>query len=212
MNRRTFLYQAAIGTFGFSFFSGIPFRFSPLGFSASLESFFLSIGAQGVENHSALEEICAKESMAWRQTGYKPLDGKYYLCQKGQKAIYLLHLPHKETGSLDVSALVLQEDVSLESWSLVASLSGFQLEALVKAETALRATNHQDRLASLLLPALPAFRPAKRTPGRFLTELGEVGVSAALGKDKTMRVKAAVYEAGETLWSSEYTSQYLQSL
>ena len=63
-------------------------------------------------------------------------------------------------------------------------------------------------LADLLLPAL---YKTKKTPGRFATEQGEVSVHAVLGKDKTVQVEAAVYESGFALWSSKYTSQYLQS-
>ncbi|MFM9948420.1 MAG: hypothetical protein ACKV1O_10820 [Saprospiraceae bacterium] len=209
MNRRMFLGRASMGALGFSFFSGFPFRLAQPGFSASLESFFLSIGAQTTETDAALEAICAKESLPWRKTGYVPFDGKYYLCQKGQKAIHLLHLPHQETGSLDISALVLQEDASMESWRLVASLSGFQLEALVIAAAALKTSNSPKHLADLLLPAL---YKTKKTPGRFATEQGEVSVHAVLGKDKTIQVEAAVYESGYALWSSKYISQYLQSL
>lgn len=209
MNRRMFLGRASMGALGFSFFPGFSFRFPQPDFLASLESFFLSIGAQTAETDPALEAICTKESLPWRKTGYVPFDGKYYLCQKGQKAIYLLHLPHQETGSLDISALVLQEEASMESWRIVASLSGFQLEALVKAAAALTTGNSPKHLADLLLPAP---YKTKKTPGRFATEQGEVSVHAVLGKDKTVKVEAVVYESGYTLWSSKYTSQYLQSL
>lgn len=209
MNRRMFLCRASMGALGFSYFSGFPFLdFSQPRFSALLESFFLSIGAQASESDTALAEICAKESALWRKTGYVPFDGKYYFCQKGKKAIHLLHLPHQETGSLDISALVLQEDASMESWRLVASLSGFQLEALIKAAAALKPSITPKHLADLLLPAL---YKTKKTPGRFATEQGEVSVHAVLGKDKTVQVEAAVYESGFALWSSKYTSQYLQS-
>jgi len=138
MNRRIFLYRASMGALGFSCFLKFPLYANQPGVATSLESFFLSIGAQAVENNSTLAEICTKESIPWIKTGYQPFNNKYYLCQKGQKAIFLLHLPHEENGSLDISALVLQEDISLESWRLAASLSGFQLEALIKASTALK--------------------------------------------------------------------------
>lgn len=210
MNRRMFLCRASMGALGFSYFSEFSFfDFSQPRFSASLESFFLSIGAQTAETDTSLAEICTKQSALWRKTGYVPFDGKYYFCQKGQKAIHLLHLPHQERGSLDISALVLQEDASMESWRLVASLSGFQLEALVIAAAALKTSNSPKHLADLLLPAL--YKP-KKAPGRFATEQGEVSVYAVLGKDKTIQVEAAVYESDYALWSSKYTSQYLQSL
>ncbi len=198
-----------MGALGFSCFLKFPLYANQPGVATSLESFFLSIGAQAVENNSTLAEICTKESIPWIKTGYQPFNNKYYLCQKGQKAIFLLHLPHEENGSLDISALVLQEDISLESWRLAASLSGFQLEALIKASTALKTNTSPSQLADLLLPAL---YKTKKMPGRFPTELGEVSVNAVLGKDNVIRVKAAVYESGQMLWSSEYTSQYLQSL
>lgn len=210
MNRRMFLCRASMGALGFSCFSEFPFLdFSQPRFPASLESFFLSIGAQPTAIDTALAEVCEKESALWQKTGYVPFDGKYYFCQKGQKVIHLLHLPHQERGSLDISALVLQEEASMESWRLVASLSGFQLEALVKAAAALKTSNSPKHLADLLLPAL--YKP-KKMPGRFATEQGEVSVHAVLGKDKTVQVEAAVYESGFALWSSKYTSQYLQSL
>lgn len=213
MKRRAFLYNAAMGTLGFTYLSGFPIRLTRSRFTASLDSFFLAIGAKPQSRSASdamLEEVCTLASTPWKQTGYKPLTDEFYICKQAQKAVYLLHLSHKDLGTLDVAALIFQkEDISRGNWKFLASLSGVQLEALTKAAEALSTTHTPSRLANLLLPDS---RPAQRVHGRFTTALGEVAVKAILSKDKNLRVEAAVYEANQRLWSSEYSSQYLQSL
>ncbi len=202
-----------MGILGFTYLSGLPVRLTRSRFAASLDSFFQAIGAKAQSRSASdamLEEVCTAASAPWNRTGYKPLTDEFFICKQVQKAVYLLHLSHKDLGTLDVSALIFQkEDISKGNWKFLASLSGVQLEALTKAAEALSATNAPSRLANLLLPDS---RPAQRVSGRFTTALGGVAVKATLSKDKNMRVQAAVYEADQRLWSSEYSSQYLQSL
>lgn len=212
MKRRTFLYNVTLGTLGFGFFPGNFSRFSRNPFADSLEAFLQAIGARAQNwrtGDSFLNEAFAKAIIPWKKTGYTPLRNDFYLCQKDQTAISILQLTHKELGVLDVSAVIFRRDVSVEKWKLVASLSGFQLEALVKAAEALQSGNGPGRLAKLLLPSP---KMAKRVFGGFHTELGEVVVSASMGKDKIVKIKAAVYEDSQARWSAEYPSLYLQSL
>lgn len=213
MKRRAFLYNAAWGTLGFTCLSGFPARLMQGSFAASLDAFFQAIGAKVQSRGDAdatLEEICRKASANWQLTGYEPLTGEFYFCKQVQKAVYLLQLPHKDLGTLDIAALVFQkEDISRGNWSFLASLSGFHLEALAKAAEVLKTTNGPRRLANLLLP------DSRETPyiaGRYITASGTVAVRAILSKDRATHVKAVIYEADQELWSSEYTSQYLQSL
>lgn len=202
-----------MGTLGFTYLSGFPVRLTRSHFVASLDSFFQAIGAKAQSRSASdamLEELCTAASTTWNRTGYKPLTDEFFICKQAQKAVYLLHLSHKDLGTLDVSALIFQkEDISRGKWKFLASLSGVQLEALTKAAEALSATSTPSRLANLLLPDS---RPAQRVSGQFATALGEVAVKAILSKGKSMHVEAAVYEADQRLWSSEYVSQYLQSL
>ncbi|NUO03598.1 MAG: hypothetical protein HUU01_23535 [Saprospiraceae bacterium] len=212
MKRRTFLYNASVGTLGLSFFSGWTSRIGRSQFSASLEDFLKAIGAtpqSWLESDPTLEEVCADASKAWKKTGYEAYSNIFFLCAPQQKAIFFLCLPHPELGMLDISALVFQKDAGNEKWQTIAALSGFQLEALVRAAAVLKAEHAPDRLTGLLLPPPSVPNPA---PGRFFTQFGEVGVQANLGKNKVMAIKAAVYENNQVLWSSAYASEYLQSL
>lgn len=212
MKRRTFLYNASMGTLGLSFFSGFASRFDRSQFAASLDEFLNAIGAvpqSWLVSDLELEEACSKDIKAWKRTGYEALYKTFFLCSQQQKAIFFLHLPHPELGTLDLSALVFQKDATTAKWQTVTSLSGFQLEALIRAAAALKMEHEPNRLAGLLLPHPSLAKPAL---GRFTTAFGEVGVKASLAKNKVMSIKAAVYENNQALWSSEYPSDYLQSL
>ncbi len=213
MKRRTFLYHASLGTLGFSALSGIPSRFFRSNFSASLDAFFKSVGARPqnwLESDPFLEAACQRASVSWEKIGYKPFSQKVFVYHKGSRAIYLLQLVHEKLGTLDISALFFEHTATVEKWQLITPLSGFQLEALVKGAEDLQSSYGPSRLANLLLPAL--LPDVKRTPGRFVTEAGEVSVKAIMDKSKAVNVTAVVYESGQAVWSSEYVSQYLQSL
>jgi len=212
MKRRTFLYNASVGTLGLSFFSGFASNFNRGQFTASLEAFLNAIGAtpqSWLASDPTLEEVCADASKAWKKTGYEALSKTFFLCNQQQKAIFFLHLPHPELGTLDISALIFQKDEATTNWQPATSLSGFQLEALIRAAAALKPEHTPNRLAGLLLPHLSLTKPAL---GRFTTAFGEVGVKASLAKNKVLNIKAAVYENNQALWSSEYASGNLQSL
>lgn len=212
MKRRNFLYNASLSTLGLSFFSGFVSNFDRSQFTASLDEFLNAIGAvpqSWLVSDPELEEACSKEIKTWERTGYKALNKTFFLCNQGQKAIFFLHLHHPELGTLDLSALVFQKGDATAPWQTTASLSGFQLEALVRAAAALKMEQAPNRLAGLLLPHAGK---AKTTSGSFATEYGEVGVRASLSKNKVMSIKAAVYKNNQALWSSEYTSDHLQSL
>ena len=212
MKRRSFLYNASVGTLGLSFFSGLTSRFGRSPFSASLDEFLNAIGAtpqSWLESDPTLEEVCADASKAWKKTGYEAFSKTFFLCDQQQKALFFLHLLHPELGTLDISALVFQKDEATTNWKPATALSGFQLEALIRAAKALKMEQAPNRLAGLLLPHSSQTKP---TMGRFVTKFGEVGVQASLPKDKVMRINATVYENNQALWSSEYPSDYLQSL
>ena len=212
MKRRSFLYNASVGTLGLSFFSGLTSRFGRSPFSASLDEFLNAIGAtpqSWLESDPTLEEVCADASKAWKKTGYEAFSNTFFLYANQQKAIYFLSLPHPELGILDFSALVFQKDATNERWQTIASLSGFQLEALVRAAAALKMAHEPNHLAGLLLPHPCLVKPAL---GRFVTQFGEVGVQANLRNNKVMSIKVAVYKNNQALWSSEYASDYLKSL
>jgi len=212
MKRRTFLYNASMGTIGLSFFSGFASNFGRSPFNASLDEFLNAIGAtpqSWLESDPTLEEVYADASKAWKKTGYEALNKTFFLCNQQQKAIFFLHLPHPELGTLDISALIFQKDEATKNWQPATSLSGFQLEALIRAAAALKAEQAPNRLAGLLLPHPSLTKPAL---GRFVTQFGEVGVQAHLAKNKVISIKATVYENNQALWSSEYPSGNLQSL
>lgn len=212
MKRRTFLYNASVGTLGLSFFSDFASNLSQGQFSASLDEFLNAIGAKPqswLESDPILEEVCADASKAWKKTGYEAYSNTFFLCAHQQKAIFFLNLPHSELGMLDLSALVFQKDAANEKWQTIAALSGFQLEAMVRAAVALKPEYAPNRLAGLLLPHSSSAKPAL---GRFITQFGEVGVRAHLGKSKMVNIEAEVYENNQALWSSQYSSNCLQSL
>lgn len=212
MKRRTFLYNASLGTLGLSFFSGFASNFDRSQFTASLEEFLNAIGAKPqswLASDPMLEEVCADASKAWKKTGYEALSKTFFVCAHQEKAIFFLHLPHPELGIMDISALVFQKDEATSNWQPATSLSGFQLEALIRAAAALKKEYEPSRLAGLLLPHSSMAKPAL---GRFVTQFGEVGVQAHLAKNKVTSIKAAVYENNEALWSSEYPSGNLQSV
>lgn len=212
MERRTFLYNASLGTLGLSFFSGFTSRFDRSQFGASLDEFLNAIGAtpqSWLESDPMLEEVCADASNAWKKTGYEALKTTFFLCNNQQKAIFFLHLPHPELGMLDLSALLFQKDAATEKWQAVASLSGFQLEALIRAAAVLKMEHDPNHLAGLLLPHPGRVKPAL---GRFGTEFGEVIVQANLGDNKVVSIKATINKNNQALWSSEYVSGYLQSM
>ncbi|MDZ4678818.1 MAG: hypothetical protein SH848_19895 [Saprospiraceae bacterium] len=213
MQRRTFLYNASLGALGVTWFSGFASGLNPQRFVAALDDFFQAIGARAqswLANDPTLEEAFTHAFVSWKKIGYVPVHNQFYICQQAQKSIFILHLPHPKSGSLDVSALVFQKDIATQNWQFSAALSGFQLEALTKASAVLQPEHAPDRLAGLLLPVLIPLK--KQTMGRYATELGEAGICAHLGKDKVMRVEATVYEAGQVLWSSGFVSQYGQSV
>ncbi len=212
MKRRSFLYNASIGAFGFSWISGLQPGSGSRSLRISLDDFFKSIGAKAEHWLSIdpdLETVCNTAAVAWKKTGYQPLFRKFFLCRNGQKAIFILHLPHRELGDLDVSALVFEKNTETKTWQFAASLSGFQLEALVSAAVSLKHENSPERLAGLLLPV---FQQSRHTSAQFVTELGAVSTKATLSNDNTLQIGATVFENGHPVWTSENVGRSLQAV
>ena len=93
MKRRSFLYNASVGTLGLSFFSGLTSRFGRSPFSASLDEFLNAIGAtpqSWLESDPTLEEVCADASKAWKKTGYEAFSKTFFLCDQQQKALFMV--------------------------------------------------------------------------------------------------------------------------
>lgn len=139
----------------------------------------------------------------WQQSGYQATGSGYYICQHGDLVLFPLHLHHESLGLLDQVILCFEKN-KIGDWVKIRPLSGFDLEALAAAATALERYNPNIALCDYLLPRLSA---KHKNPHCFSTAKGEISIKTLLS-DTSSTIDVLVKEGDATLFQQKIKSKH----
>lgn len=137
----------------------------------------------------------------WSLSGYQALGENYFLCRDGELALFPIELQHTTLGQIDFAVLVFEKKKSNE-WKSVKSLSGFNIEALVKSLNTFSAD--VEDVANCILPtqSTPEF-----TIKGYKTPKGHVYFDTRITDNKAV-VNVEITINNEIVWNGKHDSEH----
>lgn len=143
-----------------------------------------------------------KAILSWQKTGYKPTGNFCYSTATGELKMFPMHLEVEGSGKLDAVLLCFGKN-DIGEWKALKSLSGFDLEAINIAMTALKEKNNSVDLTHYLVPA-----PNQQSkPYSFDTQKGTVFLKTTLSSGQTA-TKIVVTEGNTIVYQKELVSKH----
>jgi hypothetical protein len=176
MNRRSFVRTTAIGAFGLGFNPDLTVLsgFQQHTVKKWLHDLVDFTGAKrrsgALEGADSLRAKTTELNAYFTARGYAPESNSVYFYHQNEACcFYALYLRHAASGLTDLLLPVLSRDAS-GNWHHIATLTGFQLEALAMAAGKLKEHALPGYMLLLPAPAMPQILPI----GRFNTSAGSV--------------------------------------
>lgn len=140
----------------------------------------------------------------WSLSGYQALGENYFLCRDGKLVLFPIELQHPLLGQIDFAILVFEKNKT-NQWKSIKSLSGFDIEALIKSLDTFP-TDSED-LANCILPTQST--PEFTTKG-YKTPKGHVCFDTRITDNKAV-VNAQIIVNNEIVWNGKHESKHTLS-
>lgn len=159
MKRRLFVQRSALGTFGLGVVStdlfSLPFTREYAGVVNWLNEISLTSSvfrrSQAISAQSSFADITAEKNKYFAERGYEKMnDTCYFFGDQEEYCFYPIISDHKASGTKDLLMPVFKRNAN-QQWEFAQTLSGFQVDAMIKASYALRAKSSV-KVQNLLLP------------------------------------------------------------
>lgn len=137
----------------------------------------------------------------WSLSGYQALGENYFLCRDGELALFPIELQHTALGQIDFAVLVFEKK-KINEWESVKSLSGFNIEALVKSLDTFSAD--VEDVANCILPtqSTPEF-----TIKGYKTPKGHVCFDTRITDNKAV-INVQITINNEIVWNGKHDSKH----
>ena len=152
-------------------------------------------------DHTLLEET----DRYFAQRGYQQENNRFYYCSESDACFfYPLYLRNSHAGLIDILLPVYRRN-SNGNWQLAATLTGFELEAMI--HVADNITDPEIDLRALLMPEIAATKRDNKEDHRISTQLGSIAVRTRLTA-LSASTEINVTTATATIFSGSFISRH----
>jgi len=160
--------------------------------------------SQAISAQSSFADITSEKNKYFADRGYEKMnDTCYFFGDQEEYCFYPIISDHKVSGTKDLLMPVFKRNAS-QQWEFVQALSGFQVDAMIKASYALRALSTV-RVQNLLFPVGRDLTGNKA--GNYASRDGIVSTHTTLRHGKAVTTCTVIDQSG-MVYQETFTSRH----